>query len=85
MAERAVRLNRSGGLRLGWAYVLSSAASGALGVSGRPTYAGLAGNFLGLYEFYITVPAGLANGDYQINVTQGGVAAPQTMYLTVEN
>ncbi len=49
------------------------------------TYAGLAGNFVGLYEFYINVPSGLANGDYQINVTQGGIAVPQTMYLTVGN
>jgi uncharacterized protein (TIGR03437 family) len=49
------------------------------------TYAGLAGSFVGLYEFYITVPAGLANGDYQINVKQGGVAVPQTMHLTVHN
>ena len=49
------------------------------------SYAGLAGNFVGLYEFYITVPLGLANGDYQINVTQNGVAVPQTMYLTVQN
>jgi uncharacterized protein (TIGR03437 family) len=49
------------------------------------TYAGLAGSFVGLYEFYITVPPGLANGDYQINVKQGGAALPQTMYLTVHN
>ncbi len=48
-------------------------------------YAGLAGNFVGLYEFYITVPPGLANGDYQIHVTQNGTALPQTMYLTVHN
>ena len=49
------------------------------------SYAGLAGNFVGLYEFYITVPFGIADGDYQINVTQNGTAAPQTMYLTVHN
>ena len=49
------------------------------------TYSGLAGNFVGLYEFYITVPSGLANGDYQINVTQNGAALPQTFYLTVQN
>src|SRR5579871_635840 len=49
------------------------------------TYAGLAGNFVGLYEFYITVPPGLANGDYQINITQGGASVPQTVYLTVHN
>jgi hypothetical protein len=44
----------------------------------------LAGNFVGLYEFYITVP-NVANGDYQINVTQNGSKVPQTMYLTVHN
>jgi uncharacterized protein (TIGR03437 family) len=49
------------------------------------SYSGLAGNFVGLYEFYITVPAGLANGDYQINVTQNGTNVPQTMHLTVHN
>jgi uncharacterized protein (TIGR03437 family) len=49
------------------------------------SYAGLAGSFVGLYEFYITVPSGLANGDYQINVTQNGTTVPQTVYLTVHN
>jgi uncharacterized protein (TIGR03437 family) len=49
------------------------------------SYSGLAGNFVGLYEFYITVPAGLANGDYQINVAQNGTNLPQTMFLTVHN
>lgn len=48
-------------------------------------YAGLAGDFVGLYEFYINVPVGLANGDYQITVTQNGVSVPQTLYLTVQN
>lgn len=49
------------------------------------SYSGLAGNFVGLYEFYITVPSGLLAGDVQINVTQNGVALPQTMYLTIGN
>jgi len=49
------------------------------------SYAGLAGNFVGLYEFYITVPPGLANSDYQINVTQNGITVPQTVFLTVHN
>jgi trimeric autotransporter adhesin len=49
------------------------------------SYSGLAGSFVGLYEFYITVPSSLANGDYQINVTQNGTTVPQTMYLTVQN
>jgi uncharacterized protein (TIGR03437 family) len=48
-------------------------------------YSGLAGSFVGLYEFYITVPASLANGDYQIIVKQNGVSLPQTVYLTVHN
>ena len=49
------------------------------------SYSGLAGNFVGLYEFYVTVPSTLANGDYQINVTQNGTPVPQTMYVTVHN
>jgi uncharacterized protein (TIGR03437 family) len=47
-------------------------------------YSGLAGGFVGLYEFYITVPSGLASGDYEISVTQDGVALPQTLYLPVQ-
>ena len=46
-------------------------------------YYGLAGNYVGLYEFFFTVPPGLADGDYQINVTLKGVSVPQTVYLTV--
>jgi uncharacterized protein (TIGR03437 family) len=49
------------------------------------SYSGLAGNFVGLYEFYITVPASLANGDYQISVSQNGTKVPQTIYLSVHN
>lgn len=49
------------------------------------SYYGLAGNFVGLYEFFFTVPAGLANGDYQMNVTLNGTNVPQTMFLTVHN
>jgi uncharacterized protein (TIGR03437 family) len=48
-------------------------------------YSGLAGGFVGLYEFYITVPSGLADGDYQINMAQNGTKVPQTIYLTVHN
>ena len=48
------------------------------------SYSGLAGSFVGLYEFYIAVPK-VANGDYQINVTQNGTGIPQSMYLTVQN
>ena len=48
-------------------------------------YAGLYPGFVGLYEFYVTVPGGLANGDYQINVTQNGVKLPQSLFLTVHD
>jgi uncharacterized protein (TIGR03437 family) len=48
-------------------------------------YAGLTGDFVGLYEFYINVPMGLANGEYRIQVTQNGVAVPETFYLPVQN
>ena len=48
-------------------------------------YSGLASGFLGLYEFYITVPPGLAAGDYQIDVTQNGSPVPQTLFLTIQN
>jgi uncharacterized protein (TIGR03437 family) len=48
-------------------------------------YQGLTPSSVGLYQFNFTVPSPLANGDYQINVTQNGVAVPQTMYLTVQN
>jgi virginiamycin B lyase len=49
------------------------------------SYSGLAGSFVGLYEFYITVPSGLADGTYQIHVSQNGAELPQTLFLTVQN
>jgi uncharacterized protein (TIGR03437 family) len=49
------------------------------------SYSGLAGSFVGLYEFYVTVPAGLADDDYQITVSQNGTAVPQNFHLTVKN
>ena len=49
------------------------------------TYSGEAGSFVGLYEFYITVPPGLPNGDVKLTVTQNGAALPQTLYLTIQN
>jgi uncharacterized protein (TIGR03437 family) len=49
------------------------------------SYQGLAGSFVGLYEFYITVPPGLPNGDIPIHVSQNGTALPQTFSLTIHN
>jgi uncharacterized protein (TIGR03437 family) len=46
------------------------------------SYAGLAPNNIGLYQFNITVP-NVPDGDYQINVSAGGVQVAQTLYLTV--
>jgi uncharacterized protein (TIGR03437 family) len=48
-------------------------------------YQGLTPGSVGLYQFDFTVPSGLANGDYQIHVTQNRAAVSQTMYLTAQN
>lgn len=49
------------------------------------TYRGLAPNFVNLYQFNITVPITLADGDYQINATLGGQALQQPpFFLTVQ-
>jgi len=48
-------------------------------------YSGLAGSFVGLYEFYIQIPPGLADGDHQINVSQNAMAVPQNVHLTIKN
>jgi len=48
------------------------------------TYAGLAPNAVGLYQFNITVPQ-VVDGDYQINVSVGSTQVQQTVYLTVHH
>jgi uncharacterized protein (TIGR03437 family) len=49
------------------------------------SYKGLAPNFVGLYQFNITVP-NVPPGDYRINMTLGGAPLEQpAMYLTVGN
>ncbi len=48
------------------------------------TYAGLAPNAVGLYQFNIVVPQ-VADGDYQINVSVGAAQVTQTVYLTVHS
>jgi uncharacterized protein (TIGR03437 family) len=49
------------------------------------SYYGLAPGYVGLYQFNITVPSTLANGDYPITVTVGGTPIAQKMSLTVHN
>lgn len=46
-------------------------------------YAGLYPDFVGLYEFYLTVP-NAASGDSPINISIDGTSVPQTFYLTLQ-
>jgi uncharacterized protein (TIGR03437 family) len=74
------------GVIAGKSNILVNAVTFAFGsTNASSSYAGLAVGFVGLYEFYITVPAGLANGDYQINATQNGIPVPHTLSVTVHN
>ena len=50
----------------------------------RISYAGLAPESVGLYQFNIEVPANAANGDQPLTVTQGGEAIAQKLFLTVK-
>ena len=69
--------------------VVASAANSVSGLAisfgqtpAATSYAGLAPGNIGLYQFNITVPD-VPDGDYQINVSVGGVQVAQTLYLTV--
>ncbi len=70
--------------------VIASGATNLTGFSisfgGAPastSYRGLYPGFVGLYEFFVTVP-NIVNGDYQISISINGTAVPQTFYLTVQ-
>jgi uncharacterized protein (TIGR03437 family) len=54
------------------------------GVVARVEYAGLAPGFVGLYQFNVVVPQGVAAGDVRLEVTQGGTAIGQTLFLAVQ-
>jgi len=47
-------------------------------------YYGLAPNFVGLYQFNVTVPM-VSAGDMPLNVTAGSVTLNQNLYITVGN
>lgn len=47
-------------------------------------YAGLSPNYIGLYQFNVTVPANVPDGDQQLTVSVGGVDTGQTMFLPVK-
>jgi uncharacterized protein (TIGR03437 family) len=55
------------------------------GVPATGVVAVLAPGFGGLYEVVVTVPAALANGDYAVVATVGGVSTAATTILTVQN
>jgi uncharacterized protein (TIGR03437 family) len=48
------------------------------------SYAGLAPGFVGLYQFNFVVPE-VADGDQPVVIKLGGVALPQTLFLTVKH
>lgn len=50
-----------------------------------PTYSGLAPSFTGLYQFNVTVPAGLTvNSAEPISFSLGGVKSTQTLYIAIQ-
>ncbi len=54
-------------------------------VKATPSYAGLAPNFTGLYQFNVTVPAGLtANSAEPFSFTLGGASGSQTLYIAIQ-
>lgn len=52
--------------------------------NGEIVYAGLAPNFVGLYQFNIRIPTGLAAGDVPVTVSVDGVNVSQTLFTTVQ-
>jgi uncharacterized protein (TIGR03437 family) len=54
------------------------------GVAAQTAYAGLAGSFVGLYQFNIVIPAGLA-GDVPLTMEVNGVPLTQQLMLTAGN
>jgi uncharacterized protein (TIGR03437 family) len=55
------------------------------GSSATLVYDGLATQFVGLYQFNVTVPS-IANNDFApLTYTLNGTTGPQTLYLAVHN
>ena len=52
------------------------------GVNATVEYAGLAGGFVGLFQFNIVIPSGVS-GDAILSVTVNGVRLQQILYLTI--
>jgi uncharacterized protein (TIGR03437 family) len=54
------------------------------GSDATASYQGLAPNFVGLYQFNITVP-NVGDGDQPVAVDLGGISTGQDIYITVKN
>ncbi len=56
-------------------------------INGAPataTFAGLASNAVGLYQFNVIVPAGAANAAAPLSLTLGGAATPQSLFIATQ-
>jgi len=67
--------------------VNSLASSFQVSIGGVPAsvlYSGLAPNYVGLYQFNVTVPS-IASGNAPLTFALGGGAGTQTLYIAVGN
>jgi uncharacterized protein (TIGR03437 family) len=55
------------------------------GTEGTVTYAGLAPNFVGLYQFNVVVPAIAAGDSVPLTFSLGGVSSTQSLSIAVGN
>ncbi len=55
------------------------------GVQANVTYSGLAGGFLGLYQFNVVVPNVPANDATSFTYTLDGAAGPQNLIIAIRN
>ena len=70
----------------GTTYYTATPPSLTLGGQPMPYYAtALASTFAGLYQIVAQVPASMADGDWPIIATIGGVSSPSTVLLTVQH
>jgi uncharacterized protein (TIGR03437 family) len=65
----------------------SAAVTVTVGGTDAEVYGGvaaLAPGYAGLYQIAVKVPGSLADGDYKLRATVGGVQSPDNVYLTVK-
>jgi uncharacterized protein (TIGR03437 family) len=63
--------------------VIELVASGGARTPVTLEYQGLAGNFVGLYQFNLVIPD-VPNGNYRLAISVGGVAVPQEVFVAVQ-